>query len=104
MDRAAEREVRAGMRNAAVLRRLPGARRQGQERLSSFLIEQRGGNQSALWRGGQGQYLAELRRRPPGPDPLRRGPQPCQTGKFLPGSRIPIVDEERLRSDNPTTS
>ena len=55
-----------------------------------------------VWGGREGQYASQLRRhRHAELLPYVADRSPAKQGKYLPGSRIPVVDENHLLSDKP---
>ena len=98
-----EKELRAGMRGAAFYADFQAKAEKVKDDFLAFLIEARRGGKKvaasgAAAKGNTLMNFAGIR-----PDLIRFvvDRNPAKQGKFMPGSRIPIVDEARLAEFQP---
>lgn len=97
------REERAGMRNAAYYEGFQEQANQVKWNLLSFLVEARrqGKKVGAYGAAAKGNTLLNYAGIRPDLIPYVCDKNPAKQGKFLPGSRIPIVAEDRIREQRP---
>ena len=97
------REEQAGMRNAAYYEGFQEQANQVKWNLLSFLVEARrqGKKVGAYGAAAKGNTLLNYAGIRPDLIPYVCDKNPAKQGKFLPGSRIPIVAEDRIREQRP---
>ena len=96
-------EDRAGMGESAFYRGLQPRADAIKDRLLGFLIEQKQGRRTVVGYGAAAKGCTLLNYAGVRPDllPFVADASPHKQGRYLPGSRIPVVDEARLRSARP---
>lgn len=98
-----KREEQAGMRNAAYYEGFQEQANRVKYDLLAFLLEARrsGKKVAAYGAAAKGNTLLNFAGVRPDLVPYVVDKNPAKQGKFMPGSRIPIVDESRLREQRP---
>jgi SAM-dependent methyltransferase len=98
-----QREELAGMRSGAFYADFQSKAEKVKDDFLSFLIEARrdGKKVAAYGAAAKGNTLLNFAGVRPDLLPFVVDKNPSKQGKFMPGSRIPIVDEVRLHSENP---
>ena len=98
-----EKELRAGMRGAAFYADFQAKAEKVKDDFLAFLIEARRGGKKVAAYGAAAKGNTLLNFAGVRPDLLSYvvDKNPAKQGKFMPGSRIPIVDESRMRKGKP---
>lgn len=98
-----EKEVRAGMHDDAFYAGLQRQADRIKDDLLSFLIEQKRAGKTVVGYGAAAKGNTLLNYAGVRPDllPYVVDASPHKQGRFMPGSRIPVVDEARLRTTRP---
>ena len=98
-----EKELRAGMRSAAFYANFQAKAEKVKDDFLAFLIEARRGGKKVAAYGAAAKGNTLLNFAGVRPDLLSYvvDKNPAKQGKFMPGSRIPIVEEARIRKGKP---
>lgn len=103
VDALLDRETRGGLRDAAAYSGLQARAERVKDDLLSFLIDakRQGKRIAAYGAAAKGNTLLNFAGVRPDLIPYVVDRNPAKQGRYLPGSRIPIVDEGRLRETRP---
>ncbi len=102
-DTILQHEAAAGMHSSAFYEAFQAKAEQVKNRLLAFLLDARNQNLkvAAYGAAAKGNTLLNFAGVRPDLLPYVVDKNPAKQGRFLPGSRIPIVSEERLKQDQP---
>ena len=103
VDRLLNDEVRAGMLTAHFYRDFQASADKVKNDFLAFLLDANRGGKSVAGYGAAAKGNTLINYGGVRPDLIAFvvDRNPAKQGKFMPGSRIPIVDEDRLRQDQP---